>query len=174
MDEQTAPSFASTWHRAQARSLKPRRAFNLSFATATALLFCALLALALWSKYSQPSPAAIASVSLRPTVDFAKPSDPIANNNSNGTNAGVGNDQVKRNVVHIKSKRSNLSIQRQMLMAENKRVEKNATEITNWQSPTSSLLSSPSDDLFRSLPQLNENANELKSFLPSRENDKEK
>ena len=33
---------------------------------------------------------------------------------------------------------------------------------------------SSSDDLFKSLPQLNENATELKSFLPNRENDKEK
>ena len=34
-DEQTAPGFNAIWHRAQARSLRPRRAFNLSFAVAT-------------------------------------------------------------------------------------------------------------------------------------------
>src|SRR5438270_10127016 len=48
-DEQTAPSFSATWNRAQARALRPRRAFNLSFAAATALLICALVSLAWWS-----------------------------------------------------------------------------------------------------------------------------
>ena len=39
-----------------------------------------------------------------------------------------------------------------------------ATTITSWQSPIATLLTSQNDDLFKSLPQLNENANELKSF----------
>lgn len=175
VDEQTAPSFAGTWQRAQSRSLKPRRAFNLSFAAATALLLCALLTLALWSKYSQPAPTANASATLRPTADFVKPADPIPNGNNNVANAEVGNEEKKQNVVRAKFRRPNLSGQRQqLLIAENQRVEKEAKEITSWQSPTASLLSSPSDDLFKSLPQLNEKANELKSFLPNRENDKEK
>src|SRR3954447_7989344 len=78
VDEQTAPSFTAAWHRANAVSLKPRRAFNLSFAVATALLFCALVTLALWSKYSQPGPPASASVTLRPAVDFVVPLNDIA------------------------------------------------------------------------------------------------
>src|SRR4051812_25673577 len=56
------PSFTSVWHRAQARSLKPRRAFNLSFALVTALLVLTLGSLAVWSMYSprreQPNQAA--------------------------------------------------------------------------------------------------------------------
>jgi hypothetical protein len=48
------------------------------------------------------------------------------------------------------------------------------TTIDSWESPTSGLLSSPTDGLFKSVPQLNENANEMKSFLPGRANDKEK
>jgi hypothetical protein len=59
-------------------------------------------------------------------------------------------------------------------IAANQQLTKEAKAIASWQSPTSDLLSSPSDGLFKSLPQLNENANELKSFLPNRENDKEK
>ena len=172
MEEQAAPSFTSVWHRAQSRSLKPRRAFNLSFVTATALLLCALVTLAVWSKYSQPAPPASASADLRPAVDFVKPSDKIAK--GNGTNIDVRTEPVKQSTAPAKSRRSNLSVQRQLLMAENRRVEREVKEIANWQSPTASLLSSPSDDLFRSLPQLNENATELKSFLPNRENDKEK
>ena len=53
-DEQAMPSFTSVWHHAQSRALRPRRAFNLSFAAVTALLVCALISLAVWSQYSRP------------------------------------------------------------------------------------------------------------------------
>ena len=52
--------------------------------------------------------------------------------------------------------------------------KKQARAISSWQSPTETLLSSPNDDLLKSLPQLNENSTELKSFLPNRANEKEK
>jgi hypothetical protein len=51
-DEAATPSFTSVWHRAQARALKPRRAFNLSFALVAALLVLTLGSLAVWSMYS--------------------------------------------------------------------------------------------------------------------------
>jgi len=54
------------------------------------------------------------------------------------------------------------------------RAEQEAKQLASWQSPTASLLSSSSDSLFKSLPQLNENSTQLKSFLPNRENEKEK
>src|SRR3954467_9747942 len=54
-DGAAMPSFTSVWHRAQARSLKPRRAFNLSFALVTALLVLTLGSLAVWSMYSTRS-----------------------------------------------------------------------------------------------------------------------
>src|SRR5437016_5988918 len=55
-DEQRAPSFSATWNRAQTRALRPRRAFNLSFVTVTALLICALVSLAWWSTRWQRTP----------------------------------------------------------------------------------------------------------------------
>jgi len=74
----------------------------------------------------------------------------------------------------VKSRANKLAVPRQQLLAaETRKAEKEAKEIASWQSPTASLLSSSSDDLFKSLPQLNQNANELKSFLPNRSNDKE-
>src|ERR1041385_7339322 len=54
-DAAATPSFTSVWRRAQARSLKPRRAFILSFALVTALLVLALGSLAVWSMYSPRS-----------------------------------------------------------------------------------------------------------------------
>jgi len=59
------------------------------------------------------------------------------------------------------------------LIASNQTTVKETT-IDNWQSPTAGLLSSSTDGLFKSVPQLNENANGMKSFLPGRSNDKEK
>src|SRR5262249_10233037 len=50
-------------------------------------------------------------------------------------------------------------------IAENKKAARAAVAISNWQSPTTALLRSPSDEMFTSLPQLDENASELKSFL---------
>jgi hypothetical protein len=135
---------------------------------ATALLIFALGALALWSKYSQPQPgmnSAFATVragsSFRPTaVERA------------GTTAPV---PVSPKVALAKSRRTKLAMERHaLLLAENRKAEKQAQELGNWQSPTTTLLSSSSDELFKSLPQLNENANEMKSFLPNRSNDKEK
>jgi hypothetical protein len=59
------------------------------------------------------------------------------------------------------------------LLASNQTAVKETT-IESWESPTAGLLSSPTDGFFKSVPQLNENANEMKSFLPGRSNDKEK
>ena len=166
-DEQSAPSFAATWHRAEARSLKPRRAFNLSFVAATALLVLALGSLAVWSKYSQRAAPSSAYANVAAGPDF--PRAIIAKRSEGAVPTGSLKD------LPVRSRRTKSAAPGQALqMAANRQVAKEAKAIESWQSPTASLLSSPSDDLFKALPQLNENANELKSFLPSRANDKEK
>ena len=58
-DEQITPSFAGVWNRAQAKTVRTQRAFNLSFVAATALLVCALVSLAWWVKHSQPQQGAL-------------------------------------------------------------------------------------------------------------------
>src|SRR5882672_5679109 len=47
-DERTTPSFVGVWNRAQAKTTRAQRAFNLSFVAAMALLVCALVSLAWW------------------------------------------------------------------------------------------------------------------------------
>jgi hypothetical protein len=64
--------------------------------------------------------------------------------------------------------------QRQALLAANRKAAKEAKLIANWQSPTAGLLSSSTEELFNGLPQLNENATQMKSFLPTSKNDREK
>src|ERR1700704_3527117 len=58
-DEQTTPSFVRVWNRAQAKTTRTQRAFNLSFVAATALLVCALVSLAWWVNRSHWNQGAV-------------------------------------------------------------------------------------------------------------------
>jgi hypothetical protein len=164
-DDEALPSFTAVWHRARSSAIKPRRAFNLSFVAATALLIFVLASLAIWSGYSQPAPSASATVPAGSDFPTARIND----------RAEVVPPVLPVTQNHpIKSRATKSAARRQPLLIADGKVAKEAKALESWQSPTASLLSSSSDDLFKSIPQLNENANELKSFLPNRENDKEK
>lgn len=160
-DAETAPRFARVWNRATPGA---RRAFvfNPAFAAATALLVCAVVSLAVWSRYRQPMETPVARVetpaapnSGNPTVSLTV--EPTA---ASPSTSSKENTTARRN----RTTRRRNSIQ----LAANRKLTRDAKAITDWESPTSALLSSSSDDLFSSLPQLNENASELNSFLPSR------
>jgi hypothetical protein len=169
-DEQSAPSFTAVWNRAQSRALKPRRAFNLSFVTATALLIFALASLAIWSRYSQPGEKTSSAFATVPaTANFNPPKV------KNGSQVTLPAPPITSIHLLAKSRAVKLAAQRQaVIVAANRKAAQDAKTLETWTSPTATLLSSSSDGLFKSLPQLNENANELKSFLPNRSNDKEK
>ena len=173
-DEQVAPRFATIWNRTQ---LAPRRirAFNPAFVAATALLVCALISLAVWSRYTQRTQPTVAVVA-PPSVVAAPPSvlpSVVAPPAPVAVSTSPGADEVRSSPTQQNIKRSRpirLRAQQNTLLAGNQKLTREAKAITNWQSPTSSLLSSPSDEIFSSLPQLNQSASELKSFLPSRAN----
>ena len=168
-DEQAMPSFTSVWHHAQSRSLRPRRAFNLSFAAVTALLVCALISLAVWSQYSQPRATYSAFADVSALNSLAASAVKTVDE--------VPTPLVQKGTVHkpTRSRVTRSTAQSNaLIVASNGKAAKEASNIDTWQSPTSALLTSPTDGLFKSLPQLNENANELKSFLPGRANEKEK
>jgi hypothetical protein len=158
-DEQSVPSFAAVWNRAQSRTYRPQRAFNLSFIAATALLVCALVSLALWSKQWQPKGDALVSV---PPAPSASPAQVVT----------VRQDvkpptPIQRTYSH-KSRALKLAARRQsLLLAANRKAAHEAKAIASWESPTASLLDSPSDELLKTLPQLNRTIDELKSFLPN-------
>lgn len=162
------PSFASVWHRAQSRSLKPRRAFNLSLAAVAAVLVLALGSLAVWSMFLKPSNARYEASEVLRARD--------------NVTAHVGQEQrsievpapspASKPVHRVTKVRVRSAAQNESLLAQNN--AKKTTTIDNWQSPTAALLTSPTDELFKSLPQLNENANELKSSLPGKSNEKER
>ena len=169
-DEQTVPSFGATWNRAQARALRPRRAFNLSFAAATALLICALVSLAWWSRHWQrtrePNVVAIAPSGVVPDL---KPSAGVPASKESPAPSG---SEPKKSVSAAHRFEASARLRAGRLAARQEAnllaaAKKQAAAISSWQSPTATLLSSPNDDLLKSLPQLNESTNDLKSFLPN-------
>jgi hypothetical protein len=160
-DEQTGPSFAAVWNRAQSQAYRPQRAFNLSFVAVTALLVCALVSLALWSRQWQPNHDAFVNASPVPT---AGPAQVVVVNKEVNPPA-----PAPRGIsFSAKSRAVRLAARRQaLLVAANRKAAQEAKALASWQSPTVTLLDSQSDELLKSLPQLNQTVNELKSFLPS-------
>ena len=162
-EEKTAPRFARMWSRANPR---PRRAFvfNPAFAAGMALLVCAVVSLAVWSRYRQQTEPAVVRVErpAAPNTPHTIVSPTVAPTVAPATTPSKEKTTARRNRMTVRRN----SIQ----LAANRKLTRDAKAITDWESPTSALLSSPSDALFSSLPQLNENANGLQSFLPSRPN----
>src|SRR6185436_10312698 len=78
-EEQIAPRFATMWNRAQ---LAPRamRAFNPAFVLATVLLVFGLVALGVWSQYSQRTrPVDLALTPPPSSVPYTPPSPATVN-----------------------------------------------------------------------------------------------
>lgn len=160
-DEQTTPSFAGVWNRAQARTYRPRKAFNLAFVAATALLVCALVSLAWWSTRWQRNPEVLARAPQPPVVTAANL--PINKVKTESPEIPVRPAGFKHTspVIRLNTSRD------AALIAANRKAAQDAKAIASWKSPTATLLDSPSDGLLKSLPQMNQTVDEMKSFLPS-------
>ena len=162
-DEENAPQFARVWNRA---SPGARRAFvfNPAFVAATVLLVCGVVSLAVWSQYRQQTQTTVVRVEIpaTPNTPHTIVSPTVKPTAASTSTPSKENTTPRRNRATVKRN----SIQ----LAANRKLTQDAKAITDWESPTSALLSSPSDELFSSLPQLNENSNGLQSFLPSRPN----
>jgi flagellar biosynthesis/type III secretory pathway M-ring protein FliF/YscJ len=161
-DEQTAPRFGATWNRAQSA---PRRVrwFNPAFVAAMMLLVFGVVAFAVWSRYSRPAPAP------QPAVVKTTQS-PATTTTDEAPSAPVEAPLLTPKNPVIASRRNKATSRHNAMLAANRKLEKDAKSIANWTSPTSALLESPSDEIFNSLPELNQSATQLKSFLPSRSN----
>ena len=159
-DEQTTPSFVGVWNRAQAKTNRTQRAFNLSFVAATALLVCALVSLAWWASHSSPSQEAVIA-----TVPATTTSGPI---NIVKPAKGPEVKPVTQPDFSNRSRALKLAARREAVqVAAGKKALRDAKAIENWQSPTATLLDSSSDALLKSVPQLNQSVDDLKSFLPN-------
>ena len=161
-DEQEASHFGAAWNRAKVAPRRIRR-FNPAFVAAIMLLVFGVVAFAVWSRYSR-------TASLPKTIIATAPQ-------SLGTAAEAQAPAPKKETPEPKPKneviashRNKATSQRNATLAANRKLQKDAKSIANWTSPTSALLESPSDEIFGSLPELNQSATQLKSFLPSRSN----
>jgi len=169
-DEQITPSFVGVWNRAQAKTVRTHRAFNLSFVAATALLVCALVSLAWWSTRWQRNPdtIAVAPPSSAPlTVPLTVGGE---NGNVNSAPPVKSAPRIDRRVSSSSTKSRALKLaapSEALLLAADRRATKDAQALASWQSPTATLLESPSDGLLKSLPQLNHSVDELKAILPN-------
>lgn len=156
-DEHAAPSFVGVWNRAQAKTARPARSFQLSFLVAAALLVCAVVSLAWWSSHRQQRrEAVIANVpSIAPeTVQLVQSGD------------NPEPPKIVRQGLSDRSRALKSAARRHaVLVAAAGKTLRDAKAIASWQSPTATLLDSPSDGLLKSLPQLTQTAEELKSFL---------
>jgi len=160
-DEQIAPSFARVWNRAQAKTMRTRRAFNLSFVAVTALLVCALVSLAWWSRHWQRNPGVVANAPPAPAERQVRLS--VGDYGVNSSNPERKHDRPSAKLRAVK-----LAARRQaLLVAANRKATHEVKAIASWQSPTASLLDSSSGELLKSLPRLNQTVDELKLFLPS-------
>lgn len=165
-DEQIAPRFAAVWNRAQARPVPPAGAFNFSFVAATALLICALVSLAFWWKYSQRNSqqAVVVATKTPVAVHMNVRQPPVNLTQAPAVNPSPSERKSARTNSLARLRR--LAAERHALtLAANLKAAREATSISSWQSPTTALLKSQNDELLKSLPQLNESADELKSFL---------
>jgi len=159
-DKQSAPGFVGVWNRAQLDSMRPRRAFNFSFVAATALLVCALLSLAIWSKQSQRNlPAKLETAVHAPKAVETVPAT---------INEPAPSSRYTRHRTQSPLQVRKTNNRQAVLAAANEKILSDARTIESWSSPTSNLLSSPGSEVLNSLPQLNENATDMKSFLPAK------
>ncbi len=169
-DERVAPEFVRVWNRAQAtRSIAPR-VFKISFAVAMALILIVLCSLVLWSRNWQRSHALGSSVASGPATPGST-AGPTAGSTPAPPPATPGSTQLAeaQPPVRVKANRWDRKVvtrRQEELNAGNPAVRE-AISISNWQSPTTTLMQSPADDVLTSLPHLDRSLTELKTFLPN-------
>src|ERR1051325_6607688 len=161
VDEQLTPHFGASWNRAQIAPRKIRR-FNPAVVVVMFLLVFGVVAFAVWSRYSRrlPQPAVATAPPGPSTTRAAKPSRA----------SEIETPTVEAKNPIIASHKNKTSRHNAMLAAANRKLQRDAKSIASWTSPTSALLDSPSDEIFSTLPKLNQSATQLKSFLPRRSN----
>jgi hypothetical protein len=116
-----------------------------------------VVSLAWWSSHRQQKRDAVIANVPSITPETIQPVQPAHNPEP---------EKVVRSGLSDRSRALKLAARRHaVLVAAATKTLRDAKAIASWQSPTVTLLDSPSDGLLKSLPQLNQTAEELKSFL---------
>src|SRR5688500_17374466 len=112
-DEATAPRFARVWNGA---TLRPRRAFVFkpALVAVAALIVCAVVSFAVWSRYQQPAEPAIVRVEIpaapntTPTIvspTVAPVAAPATTPTKENTTARRNRPTVRRNSIQLATNR---------------------------------------------------------------------
>ena len=142
-DRTHVPGFEKLWTRAEA-TRPPARAFSRSIAVIAAIVVATAMSLSLWS-WSRTSEVAL-NIAPQEIPDLALSRPPQ---------------------VAIVVEPSKPLFQRQKTRVQKRRSEMSEVQLfSSWQSPTQSFMQAPTSVVFNSLPQLNQSAIDLESFLP--------
>jgi hypothetical protein len=162
-DAQTAPRFNVLLNRVA----RPPRQLNLGPAAGMALLLGAIVTVAWWGagRLRKSAPVIANATFPSPTMSLKSPVQiahvPSPTTVRRKTFIANRSQQLRgRLIAHARAEES----------AANKALMQEAKAISAWTSPTDTLLSSSTAEVLTTLPQLNQNANQLKSFLPSSSN----
>jgi HAMP domain-containing protein len=148
-DQTIAPRFERVWRVAETTT--PVTPFNKSIAVASAFAVAAacLIAVWLWSKSIQSSTQNAVN-----TIPQTIPAPAAPEQNKLASATGQPRPLRQREKHFVRQ------------MPVQRAAEREATLLSNWQSPTEILMSSPTASVLNSLPQLDQSAKELKQFLP--------
>ena len=138
-DSSHTPRFEQLWRRAE--TARPSRAFNSSMVVTAAVVIVTAISFALWSRQSE-TVQNIAPVNVpTPTLPQLASLEPLRSR-------------------PVRQKRiARLRLTERVVPIE-------VAQLSRWQSPTQSFMQSPTAMNLNSLPQLNQSARDLESFLP--------
>ena len=160
-DERAAPQFAEVLGRNQISSKRMRTSLNLRLALAVLLACFALLSLALlskrWQRSEQSRIPLAGGVANPPSTQVGIAMD----RQPNPPSAPEPKHRVRQSrVAQFAARKETSRFKRSPIIRD-------VMAISRWQSPTAGLLHSQSEELLRSLPQLNQTVREMESFLPN-------
>ncbi len=164
-DERATPTFAREWKRRPSRPGAPLSFGRVVFAVAlVCLILISTLVLRRHFFGTQP---------LR--HEFTKQLEIDGRPDQEQVSSRDGVSQVNKEARKLKNRAARRrrldGATRNARLASSLRLRRGkASFVSDWQSPTRAFLRSPSDELLRSLPQLNQSSLELGSFLNSRLN----
>jgi len=150
-DAQRAPEFASVLNSRRARALE--RSWSIAFAAGFAMLIVAVV-IGLFTARRSSKPAETQQPDIRAEVLTAPAESPVLGPDE----TAIAESAPKSIVVarHRRHRRSpdQLAIQLAVI----------AKSLSEWQSPTASLLTYPGEDLFKTLPRLGDTLETIKSL----------
>jgi hypothetical protein len=158
--EREAPQFAAIWNAAQPRPAT-RSGLTLSFVSAVIVLVVCLSSFVLWFIRRQVGPQ-------HNTANMIVPGNTRLSSTPLAFDAGgTPVMPISKSNLSTKLKRNLRPPARHRASTEGKGELEipNTIAVLNWQSPTTLLMQSPSDDLLEFLPQFHQSVAELETFL---------